>query len=58
MGTLGVARASPVFLQHATGKVILAVRREEIVDVRAALELSQTPLRVIKISGTLKGLSS
>ena len=58
LGILGVAKAEPLFLQAKTGKIILAVSREEIVHVRAALEIFSAPLKVIKVSGTLRGLSS
>lgn len=52
IGILGWAKASPVFVSGK--KTILAIDRKEILNVRAALEAAG--LRVLRVSGTLKGL--
>jgi RNase P/RNase MRP subunit POP5 len=60
LGTLGWAHAAPLFV-HADTKemrdIILSVDRRTLDDVRAALELAPEPLKVARVSGTLKGLT-
>ena len=53
LGILGWAKAAPRFL-NINGKTVLAIRREEIDNVRAAFELGN--VNVLRVSGTLKGL--
>ena|SRR3989338_1032050 len=55
LGTLGWARAAPLFLE-SNKSIVLAVNRAELHNVRAALELSGESIRVPRVSGTLKGL--
>lgn len=55
LGVNGWAKASPQFF-HRDGKVIIAIRREMIDDVRAGLELANPLIKVKNVSGTLKGL--
>ena len=50
IGALGYAKASPIFIS----KDILAVNRSEVDKVKASFAISD--IRVIKVSGTLKGL--
>lgn len=57
IGVLGWAKATPVFVSSSDGKVVLAINREAVVDVRAALALAREKLEVLRVSGTLKGLS-
>ena len=56
IGILGWARAAPVFVKESKKGVVLAVERKEVDNVRAAFEISDKKLRVVKVSGTLKGL--
>ena len=56
IGILGWAKATPVFLNTTTSKLILSINRKELVNVRAALELSEAKIKVLRVSGTLKGL--
>ena len=56
IGILGWAKASPVFLETKKDKIILSINRESINEVRAAFELSNSNIKIIKVSGTLKGL--
>ena len=56
-GALGWAKASPIFVKSgATNKTIVAVSRSEVDNVKAAFGASKSAIRVIGISGTLKGL--
>jgi len=55
IGILGWAKASPSFIEKS-GKIILSVNRKEVTNVRAAFELSDKKIKVLKVSGTLKGL--
>jgi RNase P/RNase MRP subunit POP5 len=57
LGAVGWAKASPIFVKSGMeNKVILAVSRSEVGNIRAAFEASSLGIRVIGISGTLKGL--
>ena len=56
IGILGWARAGAVFVKTPGGKIVLAVERGEVDNVRAALELSEEKIKVIKVSGTLAGI--
>lgn len=58
IGTLGWAKASPVFVDIKKNKIILSINRESINEIRAAFELSNSNIKVLKVSGTLKGLDS
>ncbi len=57
VGILGWAKAAPDFLAE-NGRNVLVVNREEVNNIRAALELSPLKISVSKVSGTLKGLES
>jgi len=54
LGILGFAKAEPFFLEK--NNLVLVVNRNELENVRAAFELSKYNTKVIKVSGTLKGL--
>lgn len=59
IGVLGWAKAAPEFPQlfkYKTEKIVLAVATKSLVDIRAAFEMSLAKIKVLKISGTLKGL--
>lgn len=58
IGILGWARASPVFVEIKNGKkgIVLSVDRAEVESVRAAFEASKSKIKVIRVSGTIKGL--
>ena len=56
VGVLGWANAAPVFVPSSDGKIILAVNREALNDVRAALALARERIEVLRVSGTIKGL--
>ena len=53
LGILGWAKAAPRFLD-IDGKTVLAIKREEIDNVRAAFELGN--IKILRVSGTIKGL--
>lgn len=58
IGILGWARAGVVWVDvHGlkTGEV-LSVDRAEVMNVRAAFEASSYRIKVVRVSGTLKGL--
>ncbi len=56
VGILGWARAGVVFVKTKNNKLVLGVDRKEIEDIRAALELSNKSIKVLRVSGTIKGL--
>ena len=57
VGILGYAKASPVFIKKNLKGHILAVNRKEIDNVRGAFAISADEIKVLKVSGTLKGLT-
>ncbi len=58
IGILGWAKASPMFINaKKTDKIILSIERKEINNVRAAFEISNSDIKVLRVSGTLKGLT-
>lgn len=56
IGILGWAKASPVFLEK-NNKIILAVERKSFNDVRAAFELCDNNIKILKVATTIKGLN-
>jgi RNase P/RNase MRP subunit POP5 len=61
IGTLGWAKADPVFvdsngISKPSNCIILAVNRESLDNIRAAFALSAKPLKIKKVSGTLKAM--
>ncbi len=60
LGVLGFAKASPVFVEPFnkinSNNFILSVDRKELSNIRAAFELSHDKIKVLRVSGTLKGL--
>ena len=56
VGVLGWAKAAPFFAGQKEGKFILAISRESLNDVRSAFELSKENIKILKVSGTIKGL--
>lgn len=59
IGVFGWAKAAPLFVSGNTSlnnRFILAVARESLNEIRAAFELSQEKIKVLRVSGTLKGL--
>ena len=56
IGTLGWAKASPFFVKGENGRFVLAVERAELDKVRASFELSPEKIKVLRVSGTIKGL--
>lgn len=60
LGEIGWARAAPMFVKVRTKAhekdIVLAIAREELGNVRAAIELSKDKIKVVRVSGTIKGL--
>jgi len=56
IGILGWAKAAPLFVSIKSKKIILAIERKSLTNVRAAFEISDKKIRVLKVSGTQKGL--
>lgn len=56
IGVLGWAKAEPFFVGKKGKNTILAVNREELERVKAAFEVCSKTIKIISISGTLKGL--
>ena len=57
IGILGWAKAMPVFVLPKKGeRIILSVDRKELTNVRAGFEASPYKIKVLRVSGTIKGL--
>lgn len=56
LGVLGWSKAAPVFLKESERNLIVAVNREELHNVQAACVLYKSPIQIMKVSGTLRGL--
>lgn len=55
VGILGYAKATPVFLEKDK-KLILAVERKSLNDIRASFEMCKSNIKILKVSSTIKGL--
>lgn len=55
IGILGWAEAKPLFIDGK--KLILAIDRKALEKIRAAFEISNSKIKILRVSGTLKGLS-
>ena len=56
IGVLGWAKAAPVFVRAGKEGYVLAIQRDSLLNVRAAFEASDKKIKILKVSGTLKGL--
>ena len=56
VGVIGWANAGPLFVGEKDGKVILSVNRKEVDSVRACFELFNGKAKIIRVSGTIRGL--
>ena len=54
LGDLGSAKANPEFVKSGKKWAVLKVERKFVDDVRASFVLSPFPIKVIKVSGTIK----
>jgi len=55
IGILGWAKAAPIFVK-SKDNIVLAIDRREIDNIRAAFELCSDRIKIIRVSGTIKGL--
>jgi RNase P/RNase MRP subunit POP5 len=55
VGILGWAKATPIFVED-NDSIILAIDRKMIDEIRASFEMSDTEIKIIGVSGTIKGL--
>ena len=58
IGSLGIAKTSPKFIKVNESKAILSINRKSLEHVRASFALHPNEIKVLKVSGTLKGLKS
>ena len=57
IGVLGWVEAAPIFVSEIADEVVLCVNNKALNKVKASLGLAKNELNVLRISGTLKGLS-
>jgi RNase P/RNase MRP subunit POP5 len=63
IGTLGFSEVAPLFVELydndlKNNQYVLSINREKLNQTRAAFELSKDKIKIIRVSGTLKGLLS
>lgn len=56
VGALGYAKASPKWIELKGEKGILSINRKSLNEVRASFSVSGHDVKVLRVSGTLKGL--
>jgi RNase P/RNase MRP subunit POP5 len=59
LGALGMSKASIMFPEIAglkQGEIVMAIKRKELDNVRAAFEISSLSPEIKRVSGTIKGL--
>ncbi|MEK6889325.1 MAG: hypothetical protein AABW80_04430 [Nanoarchaeota archaeon] len=59
VGILGWAKCKPVFVEDKRIKkgIVLSIERKSLEDIRASFELSNKNMKIVKVSGTIEGLS-
>ena len=55
-GTLGMSKTSLNFIKTKNNNTILAINREALDLVRASIAVSPENIKILKVSGTIKGL--
>jgi RNase P/RNase MRP subunit POP5 len=55
-GILGISRCGLSFIEFNEEKAIISVNREAVDLVRASIAVFNEKMRILRISGTLKGL--
>lgn len=56
IGILGMSKASLTFIKTGKEEAIISINRESLNHVRASFGVSPQDIRVVRVSGTLKGL--
>ncbi len=56
IGVLGYAEAGVYFVKADKNKIILAVNRKSLEKIRASFLMSEKPINIVKVSGSLKNL--
>ena len=58
LGTLGMAKAMVVFLtvRGQEKEIVFSIERDALDSVRAVFELAKETVKIVRVSGTLKGL--
>jgi len=56
LGILGLAKSSPNWIELNGQKGIFSINRSSLDDVRAALLVSRSGIKIFRVSGSLKGL--
>ncbi|MAG02911.1 hypothetical protein CMI42_06240 [Candidatus Pacearchaeota archaeon] len=58
IGILGYAKASPQFISIEKNRIILAINRESLNEIKSSFITSNKDIQMIKVSGTLKGVKN
>lgn len=57
IGVLGWAESAPIFVSEVADEITLAINNKSLNNVRAALSMAKDELKILRVSGTLKGLT-
>tara|TARA_Y100000310_G_C20617040_1_gene781182 strand:- start:364 stop:639 length:276 start_codon:yes stop_codon:yes gene_type:complete len=57
IGGLGMAKASLKFIKKGKSSAIISVNRKSVEHVRASFVVWPDKIEIVKVSGTIKGLS-
>jgi RNase P/RNase MRP subunit POP5 len=57
IGRLGMAKASLKFIKKGKNSAVISVNRKSVEHVRASFSVWPDKIEIVKISGTIKGLS-
>ena len=58
IGVLGMAKASLAWIKTEKDSAIISINRESLNHVRASFAASSYEIKVVRVSGTLKGLKN
>ena len=56
IGILGYSKSAQKVVKRGKGFIILTINREMLNNVQASFVISKKDIKVVKVSGTLKGL--
>ena len=56
IGVLGYAEASPLVINQEKNQVVLAVNTKSLNKIRASFIMGNKDLKIVRVSGTIKGL--
>ncbi len=56
LGVLGLAKMNLISVKKEGDKILFALDRTEVDNLRAAIECSNFDIKILRVSGTIKGI--